>query len=900
MKKSDKNKKTNKKESKQKQSEESQFSGMTFALGELDLIFDIIFEDKDLENPKSQSEDDKYIKIEELKTIKDLSFLIPEENNEKTNEQKEKEKKFEDFLNRIKLRPNNEFIKQLLLGNKISKKKCFIDFICYGRPKFEGDTDFFNRIFNYVTVNNGLQINDTPLEEGSRYSIIINLRHRKHPEQVSVIEEGTTPSKEKEGKEKEEASKKEEEEKKKKEKEDEEKKEKEELKNKKIQEYKEQREKEKKEKEKKGNKSEEGEGEGEGKKEEEEQKDEEKKEEVNEGENNNEVKNEEKNGEKKEEEKEENKKEKEDEEEQEDYEETDAMKEKKIPKFRRNNVLCKLNPSCTKYDLVFLNYEEISKIPGDFKIKYLVELLAHFKKKKSNIFINFYKNEPSQEEKDKEESKKKETEKNEEKKRDEESQKEEEEKKKREENLKKIYEEKKELMKKQKDLTENKKKEKKEISDPQKDDELIKINKELEKKDEEMNDIFDEMRAEEEVKKEFQKRKEKEKKKEEKEKDEKEKKEMREMNEIFFLTDGYFFDTKQACEIFNKHYLSHTTDKIKNRKQINKQKVFDYFITSIATGTLDEVQGKKVGLFMEDLNRYNIIYCSKKAASKKELNAQPHPKINPHNTKLVEEYQKIIKKNKNDYYSVFVSLAAHEISACHNISLEAVYPTFLIGLEIIKRKVECQKNNITSINEEQLYRVKINEKALQQELEKIASDTKEGGFILDCTNKSKSTLKDYVALYDYHLKGFFSSELIRNYLKTKNFINAEGYIMYDPVYRNVMGAECKNKKKYEGDELKAKIITGIKGIDVPARIKDKELEVKKAVEKQNDHIGKKIPFSKEINQYNQTKKKRKKKKKEGSEEGNSSSGGSQSEGEGSSGDEQNEPKKEENPVTPNQ
>ena len=257
MKKSDKNKKTNKKESKQKQSEESQFSGMTFALGELDLIFDIIFEDKDLENPKSQSEDDKYIKIEELKTIKDLSFLIPEENNEKTNEQKEKEKKFEDFLNRIKLRPNNEFIKQLLLGNKISKKKCFIDFICYGRPKFEGDTDFFNRIFNYVTVNNGLQINDTPLEEGSRYSIIINLRHRKHPEQVSVIEEGTTPSKEKEGKEKEEASKKEEEEKKKKEKEDEEKKEKEELKNKKIQEYKEQREKEKKEKEKKGNKSEE-------------------------------------------------------------------------------------------------------------------------------------------------------------------------------------------------------------------------------------------------------------------------------------------------------------------------------------------------------------------------------------------------------------------------------------------------------------------------------------------------------------------------------------------------------------------------------------------------------------------------------------------------------------------
>ena len=350
--------------------------------------------------------------------------------------------------------------------------------------------------------------------------------------------------------------------------------------------------------------------------------------------------------------------------------------------------------------------------------------------------------------------------------------------------------------------------------------------------------------------------------------------------------------------MFNNHYLAHTTEKKKNRKQINKQKVFDYFITSIATGTLDEVQENKIGLFMEDLNRYNVIYCSKKAAAKKELNPQPHPKINPHNTKLVEEYQQIIKKNKNDYYSIFACLAAHEIAACHNISLEVIYPTFLIGLEIIKRKVECEKNNITSINEDQLYKVKINEKALQQELEKMASDSKESGFVLDCTNKSKSTLKDYVALYDYHLKGFFSSELIRNYLKTKKFINSEGYIMYDPVYRNVMGAQCRNKKKYEGDELKAKIITGIKGIDVPARIKDKELEVKKAVEKENFPLDKKIPFSKEMNQYK--KKKKRKNKKDGSKEGSSSSGQSSSEDEGNSGAGESENKEKENIENPNQ
>ena len=173
------------------------------------------------------------------------------------------------------------------------------------------------------------------------------------------------------------------------------------------------------------------------------------------------------------------------------------------------------------------------------------------------------------------------------------------------------------------------------------------------------------------------------------------------------------------------------------------------------------------------------------------------------------------------------------------------------------------------LNEDQLYKVKLNEKSLQQDLEKLASGDKEGGFVLDCLNKSKSSLKDYVSLYDYHLKGFFSSEIIRKNLKDKGFIDSNGFIMYDPVYRSVMGAQCKNKKKYEGDELKSKIISSIKGIDVPARLKDKELDSKKAIEKQKVATDKKIPF--------EERKRKKKKKKNKTGEGNSSSDGNSSE-----------------------
>ena len=848
--KKDKNKKDKGKKKDQKPKEE--FSGFTFAMGEFDLIFEINFKDEDLLNPNSSSADDKYLDIEKMTSIKDLSFL--------------KDKK-DDFLNTIKIKPNNEFIRQIILGNIISKKKCFIDLICFDRPKFEGEEEFFAKIFDYVTIKNKIQINNTPLQEGSRWSFIVELKHKN---KYQKIISGKTPGEEKEEKQKEEAAKKEEEEEKEKQQKEEEEKEFKEKVKEKMKEYKEKREEEKRRKEEeeknKGN-------EGENKQEKneindnEEKKDNEKNE-KNENEENNEGENADEEEEK--------------EEEEEDYEENEAMKEKKIPKFRRQkSVLCNLSPSCTKYNLIYLNHEDIAKIPGDFKIRDLLELLVFFKKKKSNIFINFYKNEPSKEEKEKQEAKKAEEAKKEEDKQKEIAQKEEKMALVRKASFNILDSVRNGHLDRAKDIIENKKKEIKEMDEQAKKEELEKIKQELEKIEEEEQIMKDEIRAEEELKKELKKKKEKEQEKEKEKQKKKNEKEMKILNEIFYLTDGYFFDTRQACEIFNNHYLCFTTDKIKNKKEINKQKVFDYFITAIARGIRDEVEGNKVGLFMDNFNKYCIIYTSKKSANKQELNAQPHPKINTHNIKLVESYQEIIMRNKNEYYSILAGLAAHEISAGNKISLEVVYPTYLICMELIKRKVEIEKNEITTINEDEIYKIKINEKTLKQEIEKLLSGDKEGGFVLDCTNKSKSKLKDYVALYDYHLSSFFSSDLVRKDLKNKGFINSKGFIMYDPVYRDVMGAECKNKKKYEGDELKSKIISSIKGLDVPSRLKDKEVDAKKAIEKFMVPTDKKIPYDKEFNQYKQNLKKKKKKKKTSGE--NNSSDGNSSLDEGKSG-----------------
>jgi len=168
-------------------------------------------------------------------------------------------------------------------------------------------------------------------------------------------------------------------------------------------------------------------------------------------------------------------------------------------------------------------------------------------------------------------------------------------------------------------LKENKKNEIKEMEEEQKKEELANIEEQIQQINEEEQNLKDEIRAEEEAKKELKKKKEKEREKEEDKEFKKDKKEMRQLNEVFFFTDGYFFDTKQACQLFNKHYLCHTTDKKKNRKVINKQKVFDYFITAVARGAMDEVQGNKIGLFMDDFNTYTVIFCSKKGCIKKRI-----------------------------------------------------------------------------------------------------------------------------------------------------------------------------------------------------------------------------------------------------------------------------------------
>ena len=132
---------------------------LALSFGKIDIIYRIEFSEKDLEKPENENQDEKYYDIEKINSIKDLSFM--------------KEKK--NIWDKIQLIPNNSTLEQLIIANKIAKKKMHVDYIGYGSPKFEGDDEYFNEIYAYVNEKHHIDINSRSLTDSPAYSIIFEM-----------------------------------------------------------------------------------------------------------------------------------------------------------------------------------------------------------------------------------------------------------------------------------------------------------------------------------------------------------------------------------------------------------------------------------------------------------------------------------------------------------------------------------------------------------------------------------------------------------------------------------------------------------------------------------------------------------------------------------------------------
>ena len=419
-------------------------------------------------------------------------------------------------------------------------------------------------------------------------------------------------------------------------------------------------------------------------------------------------------------------------EEEEDGEENEYVKKGLIPRFKRKGcMLSKLKPSCQKYDLIYININDFKKIEGDFEEDDLYELLQFFKNKKCKIFVNYYKPEKS-------------------------------------------------------DLVEPPEEEEEddEMEDTGTVNESIN-NDNIDNGQNENNEEQNENKENNENKEGNEEEKKEEKKEENEEKENKPKSFSRQkkMSILYNLSDIYFFDEKQALDLFNKHLKYFNKEESNNK--LNKTKIHDYFISSIAGNSKNSQN--KIGLFLDEFEKFTIVNCYKNSGAKDSLDSKLYPQKNSRNINIINQYKSIIQENKDEFYNTFCSLMLGAISSGNKDLVEEIFISFKNALTIIKKEIECKKNKI-EFNPSKLIDYKTIQISSRQNRQNYSLIGKEKGFVLDCMNVEKSKIKDYVPLKDKNLKWYYRSKSNMKYLVQRGFVDKEGYIMYDKEYRKVYGS----------------------------------------------------------------------------------------------------------------
>ena len=432
-----------------------------------------------------------------------------------------------------------------------------------------------------------------------------------------------------------------------------------------------------------------------------------------------------------------------DEEEDVNEEENEYVKKGLIPKFERKGcMLSKLKPVCQKYDLIYINFNDYKNIEGDFNEDDLIVLLKFFKDKKSKIFTNFYKPEKS------------------------------------------------------------------DLAEPPEEEEDENEDFETENDDNDKDyDNIDNNDKDENVNKEENNQNNENKNEENKENEEKNKKNFSKQKKIdifYKLSDIYFFDEKQAYDLFNRHLKYFSKDKSNNK--LNKAQIYDYFISSIAGNSKNSEN--KIGLFLDDLEKFTIVTCSKNSGIKDTIDSKLYPKITPRNIDKINQYKKLIQENKDEFYNIFSSLMLGSVSTGNKDLIEEINIGFTTALTIIKKEIECKKNNI-EIDYSKIIDYKALQNGSKQSRQNYSKKEKEQGFVLDCMNVEKSKLKDYAPLKDKNLKYYFKNDNNKKYLVQRGLIDRQGYIMYDREYRRVYGSPNYLRRNRENQDKKSNSLSKV-------------------------------------------------------------------------------------------
>ena len=349
------------------------------------------------------------------------------------------------------------------------------------------------------------------------------------------------------------------------------------------------------------------------------------------------------------------------------------------------------------------------------------------------------------------------------------------------------------------------------------------------------------------------------------------------LNKLYLITDIFLFDQIDAINNFKKHYEIFTKEKSKkvyfddkksnrensisyealnkenksdyftednksqmssninnknnqNRfynkgtrksKEMTEKDIFEYFRRNIACNGALSILNSKLGIFLDN-NFSKVTFIEVPMNIKATIvsyDIKPYPKLSHTTVNLVELYRGYLGLKRDFFKSIFFAGILNKIFYIKrkNFSLDILYSGYLTGHEIVKRLLHLTTNEIPFPDNQQFYIVKINNNDINDYVKKELNNKKESKFVLDCTNLEKSTLKNYVPLFDYNLHEFFENKAIQRELANKGFIDSKGFVNYDPYYRKGMGVPKKNNLRFASASnpnylIKKQVETNIKNM----------------------------------------------------------------------------------------
>ena len=248
--------------------------------------------------------------------------------------------------------------------------------------------------------------------------------------------------------------------------------------------------------------------------------------------------------------------------------------------------------------------------------------------------------------------------------------------------------------------------------------------------------------------------------------------------------DGISPNKKKSRNNFKK---KHFYLKLGQSKALNKNQIWEYFKHGIYNKD-PQKKGEKILIAMDDFKKIFFVKFSKKEEypSVLEYDLKLYPKINLQNMKEILDFKKLLKSNFDDYIKIYIGTILGVILKKNYIEDNDFLLGYLYATNKIKKLAEIKKYNLPLPREKNFFYPNLNKKSIEKMFTKTFYNKKERLFVLDGNKKKTIGIRQYNPLLDKNLASFFSSKNNQNFLKSKGFINKEGEIMYDPIYKDTL------------------------------------------------------------------------------------------------------------------